>query len=163
MHPRDVLRPAINPLGPCPNRTHTRSPGCNSVRPDRRRVSVCTKISAVPSPRVRNPKPRARLNHLTCARSNGPVGLTTTWVQAGGISAACLAVDVSIDLEYGPPAIRGRFVQPRQPPAPSHQGVAIRSFVAVHHLMNGTAEREVTRPSEAPQRSRPVWLAAMTR
>ena len=70
---------------------------CNSVRPDRRRVSVCTKISAVPSPRVRNPKPRVRLNHLTCARSNGPAARTTTWVRAGGISAACLAVDVSID------------------------------------------------------------------
>ena len=45
---------------------------------------MCTKISGVPSPRVRNPKPRRRLNHFTTARSSPLVGVTETWVRAGG-------------------------------------------------------------------------------
>ena len=35
---------------------------------------MCTKMSGVPSPRVRKPNPRSRLNHLTCARSSPLVG-----------------------------------------------------------------------------------------
>src|ERR1041385_2433886 len=52
-----------------------------------------TKISGVPSPRVRKPKPRSRLNHLTCARSSPLVGVTVTWVRGGGICAGCTADD----------------------------------------------------------------------
>ena len=65
--------------------------------PYRRRVSMCTKMSGVPSPRVRKPKPRSRLNHLTCARSSPLVGVTVTWVRAGGICAGWIAVDSSIE------------------------------------------------------------------
>src|SRR6516164_3225920 len=35
-------------------------------------------MSGVPAPRVRNPKPRSRLNHFTCARSSPLVGATVT-------------------------------------------------------------------------------------
>ena len=44
-------------------------------------------MSGVPSPRVRKPKPRSRLNHFTCARSRPLVGATVTWVRGGGICA----------------------------------------------------------------------------
>ena len=81
-----------------PEADQTRSgPGRNSVRPKRRSVSMCTKMSGVPSPRVRKPKPRSRLNHLTCARSSPLVGVTVTWVRGGGICAGCTAVDSSIE------------------------------------------------------------------
>ena len=65
---------AISPFGPGPKRTSTNWPGRNSVMPNRRSVSIWTKISGVPSPRVRKPKPRSRLNHFTCARSRPLVG-----------------------------------------------------------------------------------------
>src|SRR5260221_437708 len=42
---------------------------------------MCTKMSGVPSPQVRKPKPRSRLNHLTCARSSPLVGVTRTHVS----------------------------------------------------------------------------------
>jgi hypothetical protein len=42
------------------------------------------KMSGVPSPRVRKPKPRSRLNHFTIARSYVPSAVTVTWVRAGG-------------------------------------------------------------------------------
>jgi hypothetical protein len=44
-----------------------------------------TKMSSVPSPRVRKPKPRSLLNHFTCARSRPLVGATVTWVRGGAI------------------------------------------------------------------------------
>ena len=58
---------------------------------------MCTKMSGVPSPRVRKPKPRSRLNHFTIARSSPLVGVTVTWVRAGGSVDGCIAVDSSID------------------------------------------------------------------
>src|SRR5262249_16742195 len=67
---------ALKPLGPGPKRTSTYWPGRSSVRPKRRSVSMWTKMSGVPSPRVRKPKPRSLLNHLTCARSSALVGVT---------------------------------------------------------------------------------------
>src|SRR5262249_40895294 len=78
---------AIMPLEPGPNRTSTYWPGRSSVIPKRRRVSMCTKMSGVPSPQVRKPNPRNRLNHLTWARSNPLVGVTLTWVRGGSICA----------------------------------------------------------------------------
>jgi len=54
-----------------------------------------TKISAVPSPSVRNPKPRSRLNHFTIARSSPLVGITVTCVRGAGICAGWIAVDSS--------------------------------------------------------------------
>ena len=42
---------------------------------------MCTKMSGVPSPRVKKPKPRKRLNHFTTARSSPLVGVTETWVR----------------------------------------------------------------------------------
>ena len=56
-----------------------------------------TKMSGVPSPRVRKPKPRSRLNHFTIARSSPLVGVTVTWVRAGGSVEGWIAVDSSID------------------------------------------------------------------
>ena len=41
-----------------------------------------TKISSVPSPRVRKPKPRERLNHLTMTISNEPT--VAAWARARG-------------------------------------------------------------------------------
>ena len=41
-------------------------------------------MSSVPSPRVRKPKPRARLNHLTMTISNAPTELACARVRAGG-------------------------------------------------------------------------------
>src|SRR6516164_9520515 len=76
---------AIIPLEPGPNRTSTYWPGRSSVMPNRRNVSMCTKISGVPSPQVRKPNPRKRLNHLTWARSSPLVGVTVTWVRGGNI------------------------------------------------------------------------------
>ena len=58
---------------------------------------MCTKMSGVPSPRVRKPKPRKRLNHFTCARSKPLVGVTVTCVRGGGICAGWMAVLSSID------------------------------------------------------------------
>ena len=43
-------------------------------------------MSGVPSPRVRKPKPRRRLNHLTVAGSSPLVGTTVTWVRGSGSS-----------------------------------------------------------------------------
>ena len=54
-------------------------------------------MSGVPSPRVRKPKPRRRLNHFTIARSSPLVGVTVTWVRAGGSVDGWIAVDSSID------------------------------------------------------------------
>ena len=54
-------------------------------------------MSGVPSPRVRKPKPRSRLNHFTIARSSPLVGVTVTWVRAGGSVEGWIAVDSSID------------------------------------------------------------------
>src|SRR6476619_5656435 len=88
---------AINPFGPGPKRTSTYCPGRNSVSPKRRSVSMCTKISSVPSPRVRKPNPRSRLNHFTCARSSPLVAVTVRWVRGGGICAGCTAVDSSME------------------------------------------------------------------
>ena len=85
------------PLEPGPNRTSTYWPGRSSVMPKRRSVSMCTKMSGVPSPQVRKPKPRSRLNHLTCARSSPLVGVTLTWVRGGSICAGWIAVDSSIE------------------------------------------------------------------
>src|SRR6266508_1494511 len=53
-------------------------------------------MSGVPSPRVRKPKPRSRLNHLTCARSSPLVGVTVTCVR-GGTCDGWIAVDSSMD------------------------------------------------------------------
>jgi len=53
--PSGLISAAIRPLGPLPKRTSTVCPGRNSVMPKRRRVSMWTKISSVPSPRVRKP------------------------------------------------------------------------------------------------------------
>ena len=85
------------PFGPGPKRTSTVWPGRSSVMPKRRSVSMWTKMSGVPSPRVRKPKPRSRLNHFTTARSSPLVGVTCTWVRAGGICAGWIAVDSSIE------------------------------------------------------------------
>ncbi len=41
------------PLEPGPKRTRTYWPGRSSVMPKRRSVSMCTKMSGVPSPQVR--------------------------------------------------------------------------------------------------------------
>ena len=41
-------------------------------------------MSSVPSPRVRKPKPRARLNHLTMTISNAPTELACARVRGGG-------------------------------------------------------------------------------
>ena len=41
-------------------------------------------VVSVPSPRVRKPNPRSRLNHFTTARSSPEVGVTCTCVRAGG-------------------------------------------------------------------------------
>jgi hypothetical protein len=43
-----------------------------------------TKMSSVPSPRVRKPYPRTRLNHFTTARSSPLVGVTVLWVLRRG-------------------------------------------------------------------------------
>ena len=40
-------------------------------------------MSSVPSPRVRKPKPRARLNHLTMTISNAPTELACARVRGG--------------------------------------------------------------------------------
>ena len=77
------LRPPSCPSDPGPKRTSTVCPGRSSVSPKRRSVSICTKISGVPSPRVRKPKPRSRLNHLTTARSSPLVGVTCTACAPG--------------------------------------------------------------------------------
>ena len=45
-------------------------------------------MSSVPSPRVRKPKPRARLNHLTMTISKPPTVLACARVRAGGGGAA---------------------------------------------------------------------------
>ena len=57
---------------------------------------MCTKMSSVPSPRVRKPNPLVRLNHLTSARSSPLSGVTTTCVRCSCISAGCTAVELSI-------------------------------------------------------------------
>ena len=54
-------------------------------------------ISGVPSPRVKKPNPRKRLNHFTTARSRPLVGVTETCVR-GGNSAGWTAVELSIDI-----------------------------------------------------------------
>lgn len=46
---------AMRPLGPLPKRTRTTWLGRSSVTPKRRSVSMWTKMSGVPSPRVRKP------------------------------------------------------------------------------------------------------------
>ena len=44
---------------------------------------MCTNTSGVPSPRVKKPKPRTRLNHFTMARSQSLSGVTMTCVRCG--------------------------------------------------------------------------------
>ena len=53
-----------------------------------------TKMSGVPSPRVRKPKPRRRLNHLTTAGSSPLVGVTCTCVRGSGSSEGWSAVEL---------------------------------------------------------------------
>src|ERR671936_707464 len=65
-------------------------------------------MSGVPSPRVRNPKPRSRLNHLTCALSRPLVGVIVTWVRGGGICAGCTAVESSMERTRNACRPRGR-------------------------------------------------------
>ena len=81
-------------LRPGPKRTR-RWPGRSSVKPKRRSVSMCTKISGVPSPRVRKPNPRSRLNHLT-GRVQA-AGRRHDVVRGGGNCAGSTAVDSSIE------------------------------------------------------------------
>jgi hypothetical protein len=76
--------------------------------PYRRNVSMCTKMSGVPSPRVRKPNPRSRLNHFTCARSRPLVGVTVTCVRGGGICAGWIAVDSSMEMIRKTWSPRGR-------------------------------------------------------
>ena len=110
---------AISPFGPGPKRTSTNWPGRNSVMPNRRNVSMWTKISGVPSPRVRKPKPRSRLNHFTWARSSPLVAVTVTWVRGGGICAGCTAVDSSMDRMRNACRPRGRCSTSTTTRAPS--------------------------------------------
>ena len=55
---------AMQPLMPMPQRTWTTWSGRSSVKPKRRSVSICTKMSGVPSPRVKNPNPRTLIEPL---------------------------------------------------------------------------------------------------
>ena len=93
----DINEAAMQPLLPPPNRTWTIWPGRSSVNPNLRSVSMCTKISGVPSPRVRKPKPRTRLNHFTTARSHSLSGCTMTCVRCGNCEG-WIAVLSSIEM-----------------------------------------------------------------
>ena len=65
------------------------------MKPQRRSVSICTKISDVSGPRVRKPNPRNRLNHFTTTLSQSLSGTTTTWVRCGNCDGR-IAVELSM-------------------------------------------------------------------
>ena len=87
------------------------------MKPQRRSVSICTKISGVWEPRVRKPNPRSRLNHFTTAPSQSLSGTTTTWVRCGNCDGR-IAVEVGI-----------REVVRRLPEIDQREVVLVRVFV----------------------------------
>ena len=62
---RAALRPPSGPSGQARSAPARSGRAAARSMPKRRSVSMWTKMSGVPSPRVRKPKPRRRLNHFT--------------------------------------------------------------------------------------------------